>query len=158
LLPAPPQIFHGRETEISHIVSILHQDQEPAHLAILGPGGMGKTSLATSALHHPDVVSKYKHRHFISCESATTDRQLIDVVGTHLGLEPARKLSQAIVEHFLKSGPTLLLLDNFETPWEDCKRRNEVEEFLSLLTDVPHLALLVCLAATSNSFPVLILY
>ncbi|KAJ7235125.1 hypothetical protein C8J57DRAFT_1378777 [Mycena rebaudengoi] len=96
LLPAPPQIFHRREAEVSHIVSILLQDQEPAHLAILGPGGMGKTSLAKSALHHPDV-----------------------------------------------SGPTLLLLDNFETPWEDLKRRNEVEEFLSLLTDVPHLALLL---------------
>ncbi|KAJ7259838.1 hypothetical protein C8J57DRAFT_1135088 [Mycena rebaudengoi] len=142
LLPVPPQIFHGREAEVSHIVSILLQDQEPAHLAILGPGGMGKTSLAKSALHHPDVVSKYKHRHFISCESANTDRQLIDVVGTHLGLEPARNLSQAIVEH-LKSEPTLLLLDNFETPWEDLKCRNEVEEFLSLLTDVPHLALLL---------------
>jgi tetratricopeptide (TPR) repeat protein len=37
-----------------------------------------------------------------------------------------------------------MILDNFETPWEAMDGRTKVEEFLSLLAGIPHLALLVC--------------
>jgi hypothetical protein len=40
--------------------------------------------------------------------------------------------------------PSLLVLDNLETSWESVSSRKEVEEFLSLLTDVPQLGLMVC--------------
>jgi hypothetical protein len=43
----------------------------------------------------------------------------------------------------LDGGPAMLVLDNMETPWEPLSTRTEVEEFLSLLADVRHLALLV---------------
>jgi hypothetical protein len=36
-------------------------------------------------------------------------------------------------------------LDNLETVWEPIQCRSGVEEFLSLLTDIGHLALIVCL-------------
>ncbi|KAJ7090638.1 hypothetical protein C8R44DRAFT_750873 [Mycena epipterygia] len=44
------RIFHGRDLELQAVVDILKQDS--ARIAILGPGGMGKTSLAIAALHH----------------------------------------------------------------------------------------------------------
>jgi hypothetical protein len=36
-----------------------------------------------------------------------------------------------------------MVLDNFETPWEPIELRGQVEDFLSLLADIPSLALLV---------------
>ncbi|KAJ7458212.1 hypothetical protein FB451DRAFT_959284, partial [Mycena latifolia] len=39
--------------------------------------------------------------------------------------------------------PSLLILDNLETLWEPLESRKEIEEFLSLLTDVKHLAVVI---------------
>ncbi|KAJ7464171.1 hypothetical protein FB451DRAFT_1403533 [Mycena latifolia] len=141
LLPASPQIFHGRDSELEEVVSNLMQG--PARVVILGTGGIGKTALALATLHHPLIQQKYARRHFVSCESATGGVELISVIGAHLGLEPSRQLSRMITRHFWDSGPTVLVLDNMETPWEPVSTRAQVEEFLSLLTDIPHLALLI---------------
>jgi GTPase SAR1 family protein len=116
---------------------------EGARVAILGSGGMGKTTLALAALHHVDVEEKYPHRHFVSCESANNAGDLISIIGSYLNIPPSKGLSRAIYGHFLDCGPAILVLDNMETPWEPLSTRAEVEEFLSLLADVPHLALLV---------------
>ena len=118
---------------------------EGARVAILGSGGMGKTSLALAALHHADVEENYPHHHFVSCESANTAGDLISIVGSYLNLPQSKGLAKAIYGHFLDRGPAILVLDNMETPWEPLSTRPQVEEFLSLLADIPHLALLVSL-------------
>jgi DNA replication protein DnaC len=133
LLPPSPQIFHGRETELQDVVNILVQDS--AHIAILGAGGMGKTSLATAALHNPQVEAKYSHRYFVPCHSSPTCTELAATIADHIGLKNCTL--------FCHAPPSLLVLDNLETPWETLSSRSEVEEFLSLLTDVPHLGLMV---------------
>ncbi|KAJ7664750.1 hypothetical protein B0H17DRAFT_1211201 [Mycena rosella] len=142
IVPASPQIFHGRESELEEVVSAL-MHQQPARISVLGTGGIGKTALALAILHDLRVEQKYCHRYFVSCESANSDVQIISAVGVHLGLEPSRQLSKAIVQYFCDCGPALLVLDNMETPWEPVSTRAKVEDFLSLLTDVPHLALLI---------------
>ncbi|KAJ7486881.1 P-loop containing nucleoside triphosphate hydrolase protein, partial [Mycena latifolia] len=141
LLPASPKIFHGRDSELNDLMRSLLT--ESPRVAVLGPGGMGKTALAMAALHHPAIVEKYNLRHFISCESANNGVELVSIIGMYLGLEPSRQLSQAILRHFTGSGPCLLVLDNLETPWEALESRGGVEELLSLLADVPGLALLI---------------
>ncbi|KAJ6505424.1 hypothetical protein C8R45DRAFT_1181815, partial [Mycena sanguinolenta] len=141
LVPAAAQIFHGRESELKETVAALIQGM--ARVAIMGPGGMGKTTLALAALHHEDVEQRYPYQHFISCESATGAAGLISTVGLYLGLEQSSQLSRAIVEYFQDLGPAILVLDNMETPWEPLSTRTKVEEFLSLLADVSHLALLI---------------
>ncbi|KAJ7452871.1 P-loop containing nucleoside triphosphate hydrolase protein, partial [Mycena latifolia] len=141
LLPASPKIFHGRDSELNGLIRSLLT--ESPRVAVLGPGGMGKTALAMAALHHTAVVEKYNLRHFISCESANTRVELVSIIGLHLGLEPSKQLSQAIVRHFEGCGPCLFVLDNLETPWEGMESRGGVEEFLSSLAEVPSLALLI---------------
>ncbi|KAJ7837740.1 hypothetical protein B0H13DRAFT_2421035 [Mycena leptocephala] len=151
LLPASPKIFRGRDSELKDLIDSLLSD--PARVAILGPGGMGKTTLAMAALHHPEIMEKYNLRHFISCESANTCGDLVTNIGLYLGLEPSFRLSNAIVHHFGQCGPCLVVLDNFETPWEPFEPRAQVEEFLSLLADIPSLALLpLSLSASRRRF------
>jgi hypothetical protein len=117
---------------------------------------MGKTTLAMAALHHPAIMEKYNLRYFISCESANTCADLVSNTGLYLGLEPSTLLSQEIVRHFGQCGPCLVVLDNFETPWESLEARSSVEEFLSLLADISSLALLV--SPPIISLPPLLIY
>ncbi|KAJ7127844.1 hypothetical protein C8R44DRAFT_911033 [Mycena epipterygia] len=140
LLPPQPQIFHGRQSELEEIITSL--TQQPARIAILGTGGMGKTSLAKAALHHPHVSGQYENRFFITSESATTSIELAALVGSHLGLKPGKDLTKLVVKYLARGPPCLLVLDNLETSWEPPQSRGGVEEFLSLLTDVSHLALI----------------
>jgi Cdc6-like AAA superfamily ATPase len=141
MLPARPQIFHGRDSELAQTVRMLHQ--EYAKIAILGAGGMGKTSLARAALHHPDVTTKYGDRFFVSCESATTHTQIAAAIGAHLGLKPEENLTKSVLRSLSGKPTCLLILDNLETTWEPLESRSGVEDLISLLTDLPHLALIV---------------
>ncbi|KAJ7181035.1 hypothetical protein C8R46DRAFT_1187272 [Mycena filopes] len=142
LLPSKPKIFHGRELELQQILKVLAQ--EAPRIAILGAGGMGKTSLARTALHHSDTCSKFQARFFVSAEAATTAVELAALIGLHLNLEPGPNLIKPVVRYFARqTSSCLLILDNLETPWEPLESRSAVEEFISLLADVNHLALII---------------
>ncbi|KAJ7787104.1 hypothetical protein B0H14DRAFT_3163428 [Mycena olivaceomarginata] len=141
MLPSRPKLFYGRESVLEDVLKTLAQDSP--RIAILGAGGMGKTALAKAVLHHADVSAKFEHRYFVSAESATTSIELAALIGLHLGLNPGKNLAKPVVRHLSRQPPCLLILDNLETPWEGLESRGGVEEFLSLLTDVPHLALMI---------------
>ncbi|KAF8209128.1 hypothetical protein K438DRAFT_258130 [Mycena galopus ATCC 62051] len=143
MLPSKPKIFHGREKELDHILRLINQ--QPPRIAILGGGGMGKTSLARAVLHHPDTSSKFEHRFFVSAEAATTSVELAALIGLHVGLKPGEDLTKPVVQYFSRKMSCLLILDNLETVWEPIHSRAGVEEFLSLLTSLEHLALIVYL-------------
>jgi Cdc6-like AAA superfamily ATPase len=141
MLPSKPKIFYGRESELASILKTL--DQECARITILGPGGMGKTSLARAVLHHAEVTAKFEHRFFVPCDSATTSIEIAALIGDHIGLKPGKDLTQPLLRYFTGQSTCLLILDNLETVWEPMGSRVGVEELLSLLTDIAHLALLV---------------
>jgi Cdc6-like AAA superfamily ATPase len=141
MLPPSPKIFHGRASEFNTVVTMLRQDS--AHIAILGTGGMGKTTLAIAAIQSAQAESKYSQRYFVSCQSTPTCLELVSMIADHLGVEKQSNLPSRLVHYFTHSTPSLLVLDNFETPWEPISSRSEVEELLSLLSDIPQLALVV---------------
>ncbi|KAJ6473961.1 P-loop containing nucleoside triphosphate hydrolase protein, partial [Mycena vitilis] len=142
MLPSEPKIFYGRDTELSKILQLFSQGNP--RIAILGAGGMGKTTLACAVLHHAQINTRYQeHRHFVACDSAPTKVELTAHIGAHLGLKPGKDLTRAVVQYFASKPSSLLILDNFETSWEPPQSRKEVEDFLSLLTDVSQLAVIV---------------
>ncbi|KAJ7300778.1 hypothetical protein DFH08DRAFT_946327 [Mycena albidolilacea] len=153
MLPSEPKIFHGRETELTKILGLFSQGTP--QIAILGAGGMGKTSLARAVIHHTEIIHLYgQYRHFVACDSATNKVELAALVGAHLGLKPGPDLTWAVVNHFSNNPPSLLILDNLETVWEPSELRPEIEEFLSLLTDVDNLALIITMRGAERPMKV----
>ncbi|KAF7366034.1 ATPase-AAA-core domain-containing protein [Mycena venus] len=143
LLPSEPKIFHGRDSEILDLVKMF--SHETPRIAILGPGGIGKTSLAKAIFHHEEIANAYDCRVFVACDSASTKQGLAALIGGHLGLPStgSTSLTTAIIDHLSRGRPCLLVLDNLETSWEPLKSRKDVEDFLSSLTDIAHLALII---------------
>lgn len=151
VIPSAPQIFHGREGILSTLVTQLCTDdpsQPQSHFAILGTGGIGKTSLALSLIQDAAIVGFFgqDRRFFVSCESAATKAAFVASVADALGLESETPDVRGIIEALSTiPGRVLLVLDNLETPWEPSDSRADVEDVLSQLTSVPRLTLLVTL-------------
>src|SRR6202041_3579398 len=74
--PVAPEIFVGRDDVVSDLASLI-VGNEQTRLAILGAGGMGKTSTALHILHHKDVVTRYNNcRYFVGCDAVTSAESL----------------------------------------------------------------------------------
>ncbi|KAJ7910213.1 P-loop containing nucleoside triphosphate hydrolase protein, partial [Mycena leptocephala] len=142
MLPSEPKIFHGRQSEISEILHLFGQGTP--RIAILGAGGMGKTSLARAIVHHGETTGRYEqHCIFVACDSAANQIELAALIGAHLGLKPGKDLTRPVIQHFSTGPQSLLLLDNLETVWEPMESRANTEEFLLLLTGMEQLALVI---------------
>ncbi|KAJ7258620.1 hypothetical protein C8J57DRAFT_1234216 [Mycena rebaudengoi] len=143
LLPGTPKIFHGRETVLERMLRILLM--WPARVAILGSAGIGKTSLALAALHDARLVLKFPRRYFVSCEGVLSIQDLLLTLSSYLAIVATnRDLKGLILQSLAEGGPCILVLDNFETPWEFSEEsRSKTEEFLSHLTEIEQLALVV---------------
>ncbi|KAJ7928322.1 hypothetical protein B0H13DRAFT_1860519 [Mycena leptocephala] len=142
MLPSEPKMFHGRDTELSEILHLFSQGAP--RIAILGAGGMGKTSLSRAVIHHTEITERYnQHRFFVACDPAATQVELAALIGAHVGLKPGKDLTRPLIQYFSSSSDCLLVLDNLETLWEPVETRSKMEEFLSLLTGVDHLALVI---------------
>ncbi|KAJ7480987.1 hypothetical protein FB451DRAFT_1365282 [Mycena latifolia] len=142
LLPSHPKIFHGRELEVSTIIQQLNQ--LIPRVAILGRGGMGKTSLARAILHRPEITAKYQqHCFFVAGDAASSSVHLAALIGAHVGLKPGQDLTKPVVQYFARSPPSLLILDNLETVWEPKESCADVEKLLALLEDIEHLTLII---------------
>ncbi|KAF8143234.1 hypothetical protein K438DRAFT_1783904 [Mycena galopus ATCC 62051] len=152
MLPAKPKIFHGREHELETVLNLL--SEKSPRIAILGGGGMGKTTLARAALHHPDITCKFEHRFFVSAEAATTSIELAALVGLHLALNPGQDLTKAIVQYFARAPASLLILDNLETVWEPTHTRGGVEKLLCLLCEIEQLGLMTFMEITDGAYTV----
>ncbi|KAJ7741665.1 hypothetical protein B0H16DRAFT_1564820 [Mycena metata] len=142
LVPSRPLIFHGREVELEKILKLLATSERPARIAILGGGGMGKTSLAKASLH---ISSIHVQRFFIAANSATTSIELSALIGSYVGLRPGRDMTRSLIQYFLRAPSTLLVLDNLESAWEPMESRAGVEDFLAMLSEIPQLALIITL-------------
>ncbi|KAI0246909.1 P-loop containing nucleoside triphosphate hydrolase protein [Lactifluus subvellereus] len=148
LQPRSPQVFFGRDAELEEIIHIIFTniDSRPARIAILGPGGYGKTTLANAVLTHPRIQHHFDSaRYFIPCESIFSSGALLVEIAKCLGvLNEGSDASWSCIHAILNEKETIICLDNFESPWDqDGDIRCAVEELLSRITEIHLVTLLI---------------
>ncbi|KZO96473.1 hypothetical protein CALVIDRAFT_598408 [Calocera viscosa TUFC12733] len=138
-----PRICVGRDNVIDPIVKTLLKDS-PARIALLGMGGIGKTTIALKVLHDPEVVDHFgNNRVFFSCEGDTTVNGLLKSAAAALRVRKRGDL-RTMVKECLSSlkGPGLLVIDNCESVW-DTSADEGVEELLVEFATMDNLSLIL---------------
>lgn len=145
VLPTAPEIFFGREDFIAAALDAL-QTVKPTRIAILGPGGIGKTATALTILQHEKVADIFQqNRFFVSCNAVTTTSMLVGGISAALGIEvtPRDNVLDVLYKKLSSKDSTLLVLDNFETPWEQLGNQAEVEHVLNTIAGIKTVSLIV---------------
>jgi tetratricopeptide (TPR) repeat protein len=152
--PPAPEIFFGRDKFVTDAVSLL-ETTKSARLVILGAGGMGKTATALTILHDERVQDTFQnHRYFVSCEAAITSSLLVQSVLHVLGAKVPEKEDLLTTLHkcLVSSGPMVLVLDNFETPWDIPGLQPEVQDILCRIATVKNVSLIVTMRGNTSPY------
>jgi tetratricopeptide (TPR) repeat protein len=135
-----PQIFFGRDSELAEIIHMIFTNPGscPARIAILGPGGYGKSTLAKAVLTDERVKKRFADaRYFVTCESIFSSGALLIELAKTLGVfDGATDAIWSRISTMLNSKDCIICFDNFESPWDqDADIRTSVEELLSGVTE-----------------------
>ena len=111
-LSSPKTPFVGRQTELANLNALLAQPQTRL-ITILGPGGMGKTRLATAVAEQQLAQKRYPDGiFFVPLAGLHESNRIASVIAELLHLRLEHGETQLL--NYLENKQLLLVLDNFE--------------------------------------------
>jgi len=148
-LPPPPARMFGRENLRKELVDAILLDP-PAPIPILGGPGFGKSTLCLAALHDPAVLKKFcARRWFVRCDAANRADDVWKEIALGIGVPVGSSLAASVTAALAES-LCVLVLDNFETPWEG--EQAAAEMLLSQVAGIPGVVLAVSVRGQQRPF------
>ncbi|KAJ7580177.1 hypothetical protein C8J56DRAFT_867455, partial [Mycena floridula] len=144
-VPANSSVFHGLVALVK-LLTVSFVGSKLARLCLLRPGGMGKTSVALEIMAQPELAAFFSKKNclWLACVQATSVSLFLDMLCVSLGiLDHSGDNLSAILSELGKPEPIVLLLDNFETPWNSSGERAEIAQILRDIEAIPNVALFV---------------
>jgi class 3 adenylate cyclase/tetratricopeptide (TPR) repeat protein len=129
----------GRDRELDSLVRAL---EAGGPVLVLGPGGIGKSTLCRAVLREAAMPTPGLAGWFVRCDGLTDIEAVVSAIGRELAIAPGPNLLNRTLDG-LASTPGVLVLDNAETPWQADTAR--LEELLEELADIDVLRLVVAM-------------
>jgi hypothetical protein len=153
--PSRPSIFYGRDALVAELTDLVVNDE---HIALVGPGGMGKSSIAKAIINEPLVTEKFgDRRSFVTYDGLdpstmtfeTFMTRFAEALGTELaGSDPLHQLSK-----FLRSARALVVFDYAET-FEEASGSSALEKIppaIADIADIPGVTLILTSRSRRNA-------
>jgi hypothetical protein len=153
-MPLKPEIFHGRDDLVDEIAQLLVK-KETAHVCLLGPGGMGKTSVSLAVVELPLIKDHFPGGNcvWVPCIEATSAALLLEILYIQLQVPGDRQVTlEKIISHLNASKQrSLILLDNFETPWNapGIGTQKQIEDILRQLAELSYVSIFITMRGTN---------
>jgi len=150
-MPLKPETFHGRDDLVEGIAQLLLREKT-SRVCLLCPGGMGKTSVSLAVVESPLIKQRFPGGNcvWVPCIEATS-ATLLEILYAQLQVPGDKQvtLEKIISELDAEKEPRLMLLDNFETPWNaPGGAQKQVSDILRKLAMLGHTAILVTMRGT----------
>jgi len=112
LLPQPPAVFFAREGMVNELLDLVEQFLS---FSLFGAGGLGKSSIALTLLHHDRVKIKFgRNRHFVRCDDlANSSGGFLERLSNAIGIPRMVDVTQ--LRSHLGPSPLLLVFDGVDS-------------------------------------------
>ncbi|OAX37543.1 hypothetical protein K503DRAFT_227290 [Rhizopogon vinicolor AM-OR11-026] len=149
--PSRPSMFYGRNALMAELTNLVLNDE---HIALIGPGGTGKSSLSKAILNEPPITEKFgDRRFFVTYDGLDPSTMTFETFMTHLaealGAVVAGSETMHQISVFLRSASALVVLDNAEA-FEEASGSPGLQKIPPAITEIANIPGVILILMSRN--------